>query len=349
VVLVIVTVTKFTRGAWIVIAAVPVIVAFFLAVHRHYEGVAGILRTRRISVGGQQRTSCVLLVPDLAPATTQAVTYLRAIRPEHVTPLYVGEPERFEDVAVRWTSAAPRLGKLERLPEPNGWPLRAIRKYLQSVPRVPEEFLNVIVPETLTGRSMLQFLRRRSAFWLKAALLFAPGVVVTDIPLLPEGRAAAEAHAGRPLEPEHHVVLVPVAAVHAAAARAILYAKSLHAQTLQALFFSSDPEDLESIQDQWADWHFDVALAVIDAPFRDIKGPLLDEVRAHTGRTNTIVTVILPELVVSSWWEQLLHNQVGLYIKRALLFEPNVVVTSVPYHLGVDRDEPREPAQEPIV
>ena len=93
----------------------------------------------------------------------------------------------------------------------------------------------------------------------------------------------------------------------------------------------------------------DVALAVIDAPFRDIKGPLLDEVRAHTGRGNTIVTVILPELVVSSWWEQLLHNQVGLYIKRALLFEPNVVVTSVPYHLGMDRDEAREPVEKLIV
>ena len=47
-----------------------------------------------------------------------------------------------------------------------------------------------------------------------------------------------------------------------------------------------------------------------------------------------------------SWWEQLLHNQVGLYIKRMLLFEPKVVVTSVPYHLGfeketADRQQPR--------
>src|SRR5207245_883540 len=153
------------------------------------------------------QTSFVLMVADLGPATTQAVTYLRAVRPERVTPLYIGQPERFEDVAVRWTSLAPRLGKLGRLPKPNGRPIRAIRQYLQSLPRAPEEFLNLVIPETLTGRSMLQFLHRRSAFWLKAALLFEPGIAVTDIPLLPEARAAAEAHAGRPLEPRHHVVL----------------------------------------------------------------------------------------------------------------------------------------------
>jgi hypothetical protein len=77
----------------------------------------------------------------------------------------------------------------------------------------------------------------------------------------------------------------------------------------------------------------DIALTIIDAPFRDISGPLLQEVRRYTIHKDTVVTVVLPELVVSRWWEVPLHNQVGLYIKRTLLFEPNVVVTSVPFHL----------------
>ena len=46
-----------------------------------------------------------------------------------------------------------------------------------------------------------------------------------------------------------------------------------------------------------------------------------------------MVNVVIPEFVVERWWEQFLHNQSGLYIKRMLLFEPRVVVTSVPYHL----------------
>jgi amino acid transporter len=348
VVLVIVTSTKFGHlpkpGAWIVIGAMPVIVAFFLAVHRHYEAVSRILRAHRVTVQQRSSTSFVVLVPDLGPATIQAVTYLRGLRPEHVTPLYLGPRPQFEETAARWKALAPRLGTLELLPEADGRPIRAIRHYLQSIPRLPDEFLNVVVAEALTSHSMMQFLRRPSAFWLKAALLFEPGIVVTDVPLLPEGRAAIEAQTGRPLEHGHHVVLVPVAAVHAATARAILYAKSLHAQEVEALFFSSDPEDLESIQEQWADWRIDVALAVIDAPFRDIRGPLLEEVRARTRRKDTVVTVVLPELLVRSWWEHFLHNQVGLYVKRALLFEPNVVVTSAPYRLGAESDEPERVA-----
>src|SRR5205823_1012552 len=101
VVLVIVTFTKFGHlpkpGAWIVIGAMPVIVAFFLAVHRHYESVSRILRARRITVQQRSSTSFVVLVPDLGPATMQAVTYLRGIRPEHVTPLYLGPRHQFEE------------------------------------------------------------------------------------------------------------------------------------------------------------------------------------------------------------------------------------------------------------
>jgi hypothetical protein len=45
------------------------------------------------------------------------------------------------------------------------------------------------------------------------------------------------------------------------------------------------------------------------------------------------VTVVLPEFVVKHWWHHLLHNQSALTLKAALLFRPNVVTTSVPFHL----------------
>jgi hypothetical protein len=57
----------------------------------------------------------------------------------------------------------------------------------------------------------------------------------------------------------------------------------------------------------------------------------IDEVEAE--RTNAYITVVLPEFVPSKWWHHLLHNQRALLIKGALLFRPNVVVTSVPFHL----------------
>ena len=43
--------------------------------------------------------------------------------------------------------------------------------------------------------------------------------------------------------------------------------------------------------------------------------------------------VVLPEFVPARWWHHLFHNQSALLIKGALLFKPNTVVTSVPFHL----------------
>ncbi len=47
----------------------------------------------------------------------------------------------------------------------------------------------------------------------------------------------------------------------------------------------------------------------------------------------TLITVFIPEYVVGHWWEQLLHNQSALRLKGRLLYQPGVMVTSVPYQL----------------
>ncbi|MGH2661146.1 MAG: APC family permease [Actinomycetota bacterium] len=333
VVLVIVAITKFIHGAWIVIAAMPVIISFFVGVNRHYEAVGRALRARRSSPVRGIPNTFVLLVPDLGLGTAEAVAYLRALRPERVIPLYIGDPSDHEVAADRWSSVAPRMGSLQRLPITGGRLVRSLRAYLRSIRKKDgDDFLTVVVPEELASYSVLQFLRRRSGFWLKASLLFEAGIVVTNVPLLPEERPLATAHAEHPLEPLQHIVLIPVSAVHSATARAVSYATSLNATAVEAILFSTDPEEQEHILDEWSNWRMGVPLSIVDAPFRDLADPMLDEVRGHTSHEGTIVTVVLPELVVHRWWEHLLHNQTALFLKRLLLFEPRVVVTSVPFH-----------------
>jgi amino acid transporter len=334
VVLVIVTMTKFSHGAWIVIAAMPVIIAFFLAVHRHYGEIGRALRTEPVPPARGVPNTFVLLVADLGLATADAIAYLRALRPERLVPLYTGPDGEFDQVADRWLSVAPRMGALERLPMPTGRLVSSLRAYLRLVPRQNgDEFVTVVVPETLRGSSVVQFLRRDSSFWLKASLLFEAGVVVTNVPLLPEERAEISLRADYPVEPVQNVVLIPVSAVNAATARAVSYGASLNAAAVQALYFAADPEEQQQIMNEWMEWGMGIPLSIVDAPFRDFTNPMLEEVRQHTSRTGTVVTVVLPELVVRRWWEHLLHNQSALFLKRMLLFEPRVVVTSVPFHL----------------
>ncbi len=333
VVLAIVTLTKFTRGAWIVIGTIPVLVVFFLFVHRHYMEVGRLLRARGLTPEAEASNTFVLLVRDLGPATVEAVRYLRALRPDRLIPLYVGDPARFEQVSAAWPDLAPRFGRLELLPGAESSLTRSVRSYVRGVDRGPDDFVTVVLPELLRSRNWWQFAGQRRALWLKARLLFEPGLVLTDVTSLAEREPPSASRLERPVEPERIVVLVPVSAVHDATIRAIVFAKSLRPSALSALFFSTDPTDVEPIVEDWSRNRVDVPLAIVDASFRDIGEPLLAEVRRLTGRRDTMVNVVLPEFVVERWWEQFLHNQSGLYLKRLLLFEPRVVVTSVPYHL----------------
>jgi hypothetical protein len=65
---------------------------------------------------------------------------------------------------------------------------------------------------------------------------------------------------------------------------------------------------------------------------------MLDEVRRYTSRGDTVCSVVLPEFLVSKWRHLLLHNQNALFVKRLLLTEPRVVLSSVPFVLGEDRE-----------
>jgi amino acid transporter len=357
VVLVIVALTKFTRGAWIVIAVIPLIVTFFLAVHRHYDAVGRALR-RAAGPGGPGADRPVgntfyLIVRSLDPATLRAVAYLRSLRPERVLPLFVGTRSEFADIAREWSAVAPRLGSLRLVDDTigNGASTREILRFLHERTDGSDDFRTLIVPESLSGGSILQLLSPHSAFWLKAALLLRGETVVTDIPLAGTGpQSGAPGGPRPPAEPGRDVVLIPVSAVHAGTARAVRYARTLHSALVEGLFFSSDAAETQQIIDEWADWRMDVPLTVVDDPFRDLLNPLLHEIRSYTSRGDTVVTVVLPELVVRHWWEHLLHNQTALSIKRLLLFEPNVVVTSVPFRLWTDEADRQvdQPSASPI-
>jgi hypothetical protein len=82
-----------------------------------------------------------------------------------------------------------------------------------------------------------------------------------------------------------------------------------------------------------------IPLDIVEAPFRDLTRPMLEEVRRFTSRPGTLALVVVPEFVVSKWRHFLLHNQNALFVKRLFLFEPNVVLSSVPFVLAERQEE----------
>jgi amino acid transporter len=329
-VLVIATITKFAKGAKIVVVAIPLIASVFLLVNRHYRRIARVLNARGFTGDVSGTNAFVLLVRDFGPATIDAISYLFTIHAERVGALWVGSEDQFDDAREGWRRLAPRYEDLELLRGGDDHLVRGIRRFLKG-DRGATDFLTIVVPEEITSGGLAQFLRHRSTFLLKTSLLFQPGIVVTNVPLVP-GEPIPEL-AKRPVERPRSVVLVPLSSVNDATVRAIVYAKSLEASMVEALFMVTDPEDVPEVVERWHERRIDVPLVLVEAPFRDLGPPLLQEVRSHTMRGDTVATVVLPELVPDHWWQNLLHTQTALFFKRILLFERDVVVTSVPFHL----------------
>ena len=131
----------------------------------------------------------------------------------------------------------------------------------------------------------------------------------------------------------HNTVLVPIGGVHRAVVTAVQYAKTL-SPDVRAVYVDVDPHVTDEIRKQWEQWGQGVPLVVLESPYRSLMEPLLEYVeQVDAERPNDFVTILLPEFVPARWWHHLLHNQRALLIKGALLFKPNTVVTSVPFHL----------------
>jgi amino acid transporter len=140
----------------------------------------------------------------------------------------------------------------------------------------------------------------------------------------------------RGYEPEqraHNTVVMPIGGMQRAVVEALRYAETL-SDDVRAVYVDIDPKATEQIRKDWDKWGGRVTLVVLPSPYRSVMEPLLAYItQVETDRPNDYVTVILPEFVPARWWQHLLHNQSALLIKGALLFRPNTVVTSVPFHL----------------
>jgi len=139
----------------------------------------------------------------------------------------------------------------------------------------------------------------------------------------------------RPEPVGHHTVLILIGGIQRAVVTALQYGRTLSPDA-RAVYVDIDPVATETLRQQWSEWGQGVPLTVLPSPYRSLIAPLLEKVeQVRRDEPRGYVTVILPEFVPKRLWHHLLHNQHALLIKGALLFKPNVVVTSVPYHLGL--------------
>ncbi len=190
IVMLVIAVTRFTHGAWIVIVLVPVLVFTFFTIHRHYIRIKSLLAASRVDYFGPRRNRVVVLVSGIHAGVVQALNYAKVIA-EH------GEVEAltidFPDEHGRDSAALEKLrADWPRYCE--GIPLRSLRSpfrkvvepIVQELDRMrmvePEYTLTVILPEFVTGHWMENVLHNQTAWRLKGTLLRKPKIIVISVP-----------------------------------------------------------------------------------------------------------------------------------------------------------------------
>lgn len=331
VVLVIVAIVKFSHGAWIVLVAVPLLVAGMMGIRRHYLDVAAHLK--HVSAKAQPRSNRVILLASHTDAATErALRYAALTNPESITVVHAVEPEESEDLVHIWERLYPQYPLI--LLEPDRNPIvRRIRRFIrQERDEHPDARITVVLAEAFRKRSVRSVVSHPHSLILKALLLFEPGVAVTDLTVIRPRKATRVQQA--PVS--RHVVVMTVSEVTRPTVEALIYAKQLNPERIHCIHIDVDDQQRERVVAAWQRAGLEPRLEVIQSPFRGITRPLLRYVRRlrHDEPAGTLVNVLLPEFIVPGRLSQLLHNQTGLAIKAVLAAEPDVAVTSVPFHLA---------------
>ena len=183
IVLIIVLITKFTHGAWIVTIAMPLLFVTMQGIRRHYHRVTAELTPTPAGVSLPSRIHAIVPVSRLLLPTMQAVAFARATHPSTLTAVTVQVDEQeTQALADEWRDREIPV-ELKIINSPYREITTPILDYIRDIHRdSPRDAICVFIPEYLVDHWWEHLLHNQSALRLKARLLFTPGVMVTSVP-----------------------------------------------------------------------------------------------------------------------------------------------------------------------
>lgn len=178
----VIAISKFTLGAWVVIVLVPMIVAGLLRIERHYKRVV-----ERLTLAGAARPKIgknpvVVLVAGIHRGVIEALEYAKSISP-NVTALTVDlDSTKTAHLRRLWAEWAPDV-PLVVLESPYRSILQPLLEYIDRMEKQGEgRYMTVVLPEFVCSHWWEHFLHNQTALLIKAALLFRPGKVTVSVP-----------------------------------------------------------------------------------------------------------------------------------------------------------------------
>ncbi len=231
---------------------------------------------------------------------------------------------------------------------------------------IPLYAVGVFTAFTLSQSGMvLHWMHKRDEGWRRRAIVNAIGAVVTGIvlivvavtkfvlgawiivlliPLLLLVFRAIRSHydhvaerlslaVAHEVKPRRNLNLLLVGGMHRGTLEGLEYLRALSGDG-RAIHLEVGGESTPRIQRLWQEWETKIPLVVLASPYRSMTEPLVDYIlNAQKEEGYDTVTVIIPEFVVDSWWESLLHNHSALWLQVLLRNVPGVALLNMRYRL----------------
>jgi hypothetical protein len=183
--LLVVDVTKFKAGAWIVILLIPLLVALFWQIRSHYIWTAKKLMSRSEHlISDKFKTHhhvAIIPISGIHQGVFDALQYAKSISKE-VRACYVDiDKEATERLIKDWGRRFPDI-TLEVLKSPYRSVIRPVLDYVSTVEKsMHHDFVTVIIPEFITTRWYHKFMHNQTAIILYAALRSKKNIFVTSV------------------------------------------------------------------------------------------------------------------------------------------------------------------------
>ena len=179
---VVIAVTKFTHGAWIVVFLIPLLVLGFRAIHRHYDTVAHELSLEHLVEAPPVSNTVLVLVGDLHMGVVKALRYAQSLSPSPKAVYVELDPSVTARLEERWSKGGCGV-PLVVLASPYRSMLRPLLDYVGRIrERDANSVVTIVIPEFVPRRWWQHLLHNQTALLVKGALLFRRGVVVVDVP-----------------------------------------------------------------------------------------------------------------------------------------------------------------------